>query len=140
MANLAGGDTYFSGTLRDDAWKAFEEAQREAAIREAGSMVNRLAFLRNPPAESIDNAAYEQAYCLLEQQSTGASEAAQAIAQGVKSRSIADSSESYTTAAERDKDPGWINGVFYCPKALSWLSGYLGTAVRRGSYQMRDWW
>lgn len=140
MADLAGGDAYFADTLRNGAWHSFGADQKAAAIREAGRMIDRLPFPRRPPLVNVDNAAYEQAYCLLAQNRCGGEdEAAKAIAKGVKSRSVADASESYTSAAEREKDPGWIGGVYYCPQALSWLNGYIGSQrVRTGRYVMRD--
>lgn len=138
MVNLINADAYFAHTLRKKTWLSFDEEQREIALHEAGSMIGRLSFLRTPPTESIDNATYEQAYCLLDQLNDS-SEVANAIARGIKSRAIDDASESYASAAERDKDPGWINGVYYCPRALSFFSEYLGTPVRHGRLAVRSW-
>lgn len=139
MANLADADAYFAKTLRNKTWLEFDAEMREIAISEASSMMDRLSFLRTPPTLNTDCATYEQAYGLLEQQSADSSDVTAAIAQGVKSRSIAGASESYASAAERDKDPGWINGVFYCPKALSWLTDYLGVPIRHGRMAVKSW-
>ena len=95
--------------------------------------------MRRPSAEHADNAAYEQALSLLIRHQVGESDADVAIAQGIKSRSVGDASESYTSAAEREKDPGWIGGMYYCPAALSWLTGCLGHAVPRGSFLSKGW-
>lgn len=136
MADRAGADAYFGKTLRNEHWTAHEVVKREAAIQEAASMLGRLSFSRTPPVESMDGAIYEQAFCLL---TSTATDAANAIATGIRSRSIADASESYASAAEREKDPGWINGVYYCPLALSWVAAYIAPRIRTGRMAVRAW-
>ena len=124
MADIPGGDNYFADTLRNKAWLVFAENTRDIAITEAVSMIGRLVFIEEPPELNLDNAAYEQALYMLE--NLEKSERSEAIDQGVRSRSVADASESYVSANERERMPGWINGVFYSPLALSWIRDYLG--------------
>lgn len=133
MADLAGANAYFAKTTRNGAWVGYPVDQRTAAISEAAMMLGLLPYARQPPAINSDHATYEQAYCLLGE-SAASQKVAAARTSGIKSRSISDASESYASAAELEKDPGWINGVFYCPRALSWLNGYYlpGGSIRTG--------
>lgn len=124
MASPAGAEQYFNETLRQDQWYDFPSLDRERAINEAVKMFGGLAFSRKPP--KLDFAIYEQAYCLLSKRAedSGISEK---IAMGIKSWSLDDASESYATQSEITSGPGWIDGVYFCPKALSWVKDYLQT-------------
>jgi len=124
MADLLGADAYFAQTTRKDVWAGHPEERRAAAVSEAIMMIGRLSYARQPPTSNADNATYEQAYCLLESDDKFVRDTAAARAVGIRIQSIADASEHYFSAAELEKAPGWIHGVYYCPRALAWLDGY----------------
>lgn len=140
MADITGAAAYFAGTTRNAAWGAYDKALRQAALQEAVGMVGCLTFARRPPQLSLDQAAYEQALCLLDGRDQAGQQAARAIASGVRSRGVLDASESYASAAEREQGPGWIDGLYYCPHALMWLQAYLapGGGIRTGRVVVRD--
>jgi len=130
---------YFSGTLRIAQWEGFGEEAQATAINEAGMQIGLLPLAR-PPQRNVDNAIAEQALHLLAEQLNGPSKAMEAARQGIKSRSVLNASESYASRAELQKDPGWINGVYYSPYALMWLWAYLRTSdtVKTGRMVMAN--
>lgn len=140
MADSKGADAYFGETTRKAEWAAFDDAARTAAVQEAAGMMGCLSFLRRPPQQALDKATYEQALCLLSMQNHAGKEAARARASGIKSRNVLDASESYATAAELESGPGWIGGLYYCPRALMWLRGYVAEngAIKTGRMVMDD--
>lgn len=124
MASLDGANAYFEASLRKDMWYEYDSSKRETAVGEATRLLSRLK-IRRVPSKILDCAIYEQALCLLIKSEAGSGDAQLAMTRGVKSRSIDGASESYSTMAEMQNNPGWIDGAFYCPDALAWLSGYL---------------
>ncbi|MDL2257583.1 hypothetical protein LJC42_00290 [Eubacteriales bacterium OttesenSCG-928-K08] len=128
MATLEGANAYFAGTLREESWND-HEAQKQAALNDASSMISRLVFSSRPPTSSIDNAIYEQAYCLLEMP-LEMMERQRNILSGMKSFTASKYSE---TLQDADTLSNIIGGIAFCPAALSWLSKYLAPKTKAKS-------
>lgn len=121
MPTLDGANVYFTDGLRAQAWNTHNDDEKKAAIHDAYSMMSRLSFRVQPPTPAMDNATYEQAFCLLEVPQE-VSERQQNILSGLKSFTVGKQSESYQDAGQIDSV---VNGMALCPQALSWLSQYL---------------
>ena len=133
MPTLEGADAYFAQTLRNKQWLAFGDA-RATAISEAASMLSRLSFLSRPPTVSMDNAVYEQAFCLLDMPPE-AKERVRNMSLGLRGFSVGKHSESYTD----DIGKTLTDGMPICPNALSWIAKYLQVkgVARGGSIRTR---
>lgn len=119
MASLAGADAYFLGTLKADAWDAHENADKQAALKEAGRTLAALD-LSAPRQPNLDWATYEQAYCLLET-TEETREQQRNIAMGLTAVTVDKHSESYGDASSV---AGLVDGVWICPEALRWIAAY----------------